>query len=293
MEAQGGLLLLDKPVGPTSHDVVSKVRRAAGLRRVGHAGTLDPFASGLLFLLLGPATRLSEYLLGLDKTYLATARLGVETTTCDPEGDVVEESGGWEELDRYGVEDALAAFRGEILQEPPVYSSKKIRGEAAHRRVRRGETVTLKEVPVTVHEIRLLDLSLPLIRFHVRCSSGTYVRSLARDLGRKLEVGAYLTDLRRTRIGSVPVEEALPLSALEEGSSWKERILTPTQALSHLPSVSVDLEEAGRLRQGQKVEVRDGDLSRESPIRVVHDGDLVAVGVVREDGLWPRKVFGA
>lgn len=293
MEAQGGLLLLDKPVGPTSHDVVSKVRRAAGLRRVGHAGTLDPFASGLLFLLLGPATRLSEYFLGLDKTYLATARLGMETTTCDPEGEVAEESQEWQGLDRQRVEDALATFRGGILQVPPVYSAKKIRGEAAHRRVRRGEAVTLREVPVTVYEIRLLEMALPLVRFQLRCSSGTYVRSLARDLGRKLGVGGYLTELRRTRIGSVSVEEALPLSALEEEPSWKEEIIPPARALSHLPSVFVDSEEAGRLRQGQKIGIRDGDLSRESTVRVIQDGELVAVGVVREDGLWPRKVFGA
>ncbi|MGM0668129.1 MAG: tRNA pseudouridine(55) synthase TruB [Gemmatimonadota bacterium] len=292
MDARGGVLLVDKPVGPTSHDVVAKVRRVAGLRRVGHAGTLDPFASGLLILLLGQATRLSEYLLGLDKDYLATARLGVETTTCDPEGEVVAESGGWEGLQAPEVEGALSSLQGRILQKPPVYSSKKIRGEAAHRRVRRGELVEMKEVEVTIHQIGLLELSLPEVRFRVRCSSGTYVRALGRDLGRRLGVGAHLTSLRRTGIGTLSVEDSVSLEAMEDPSVWQEELLSPAAALSHLPAVSIDEAEARRIRQGQEIP-RDGEeLSEAIPVRILADGDLLAIGLVKGNRLRPKKVLG-
>lgn len=292
MEAQGGILLLDKPVGPTSHDIVARARKAAGIRRVGHAGTLDPFASGLLILLLGPATRLSEHLLGLDKEYLATARLGVTTDTGDPEGEIVEESTGWMELERTTIGEALASFRGKILQEPPAFSAKKVRGEAAHRRVRRGESVTLEPVEVKIHEIELLEVASPSVQFRVRCSSGTYIRSLARDLGMKLQVGAHLTDLRRTRIGRFSLEQALSTSEMERDSSWGNRLLSPAQALAHLPSVSVDPEEARRLRQGQNIAAGAGVSPGKTPLRILLKEELVAVGSVKNGRIWPRKVFG-
>lgn len=291
MDVRGGILLVDKPVGPTSHDVVAKVRRVAGLRRVGHAGTLDPFASGLLILLLGQATRLSEYLLGLDKDYLATARLGVETTTCDPEGEVVVENRGWEDLEAQEVGRALSSFLGRILQEPPVYSSKKIRGEAAHRRVRRGEVVQMKAVEVTVHRIKLLEFSPPEIRFQLSCSSGTYVRALGRDLGKKLGVGAHLTSLRRTGIGALSVDDSISLQELEDTREWQERLLSPARALSHLPAVSVGEEEVRRIRQGQDIPLAGGAPSQAAPVRILEKGELVAMGLVRGDRIRPKKVL--
>lgn len=296
MKPAGGALLVDKPVGPTSHDIVAQVRKAAGTRRVGHAGTLDPFASGLLLVLLGTATRLSEYLLGLDKAYVATARLGMETTTCDPEGEVLGENEAWRGLGHPEVEAALASFQGEITQEPPAFSSKKIRGEAAHRRARRGEVVEMKEVGVTVHHIQLLDLHPPAVTFGLRCSSGTYIRALGRDLGRKLGVGAYLTDLRRTGIGGFSVEDAVTLSQVQDDTRWRERLLSPAQAVSHLPAISVGPEDAGRLRHGQDISSSMATMTTPEPgnrVRVLMDGELVAIGMHVEDRLKPRKVFGA
>jgi len=291
VEAGGGVLLVDKPVGPTSHDVVARVRKKTGIRRVGHAGTLDPFASGLLILLLGKATRLSEYLLSLEKEYIATARMGVETATHDLDGDVVREDAGWTGLTVARIEEALASFSGTILQEPPAYSAKKIRGEAAHRRVRRGESVEMKPVEVVVHEIHLLDLSLPRVDFRVRCSSGTYIRALARDLGVALRVGAHLTGLRRTRIGGLSVEDAVTLDDLEEGGDLREKLLSPARALSHLPAVTLEAEEVRRIRNGQEISLDTDSLPQGTPIRILLDGELVAMGLARGGQIKPRKVL--
>ncbi|MBW3535341.1 MAG: tRNA pseudouridine(55) synthase TruB, partial [Gemmatimonadetes bacterium] len=212
----GGVLPVDKPAGPTSHDVVGMARRALETRRVGHTGTLDPFATGLLLLCVGPATRLSEYLTGLDKTYEATALLGTRTETEDAEGAVVSRDDRWKALEPSEVRDAVAAMVGPMAQVPPAFSAKKVAGEAAHRRARRGESFTLEAVVVEVYAAELLEVALPEIRFRVRCSSGTYVRALARDLGESLGTGAHLTALRRTRVGAFPVDGALPPPALED-----------------------------------------------------------------------------
>lgn len=291
MERGGGVLLVDKPAGPTSHDVVARVRSLAGIRRVGHAGTLDPFASGLLILLLGKATRLSEYLLGLEKEYVATAELGVETTTHDPEGEVVREDAGWTALTTSTIEDALSSFLGTNLQEPPSYSAKKIRGVAAHRRVRRGEEVEMKPVEVSIHEIRLLELGLPRVQFRLRCSAGTYVRAVARDLGRSLGVGAHLTGLRRTGIGSWSVSNAVALDDLREDQGWGERLLSPARALSHLPAVAVERDQARQIRNGQEISMEGPTIPQGEPIRILLDGELVAVGIAQGSALRPRKVL--
>lgn len=291
MDAVSGALLVDKPVGPTSHDMVARVRKAAGTRRVGHAGTLDPFASGLLILLLGKATRLSEHLLGLDKEYEATARLGVETASADPEGEVVRESQDWKLLSRDQVAGALDGFRGKITQVPPVYSSKKIRGEAAHRRVRRGEVVEMKEVEVTIHDIQLLSVDLPLVRFRIRCSSGTYVRAVGRDLGRSLDVGAHLTGLRRTEIGGFSVTEALAPEFFDDPEVWRAKILAPARAVAHLPALPVNSREAERLRQGQEIPFPNSDVSPETPVRILLDDTLVGIGFLREGRLRPKRVL--
>jgi len=287
-----GILLVDKPAGPTSHDVVAQIRRAAGIRRVGHAGTLDPFASGLLVILLGQATRLAEYLLSLDKSYEATAVLGVETSTHDTEGEIVTENPDWGSLSQADVEMALGKLQGSILQEPPRYSSKKVRGVAAHRRVRRGEEVVLEPVAVTVHAISLLDRSGPEIRFQVRCSSGTYIRALARDLGRTLGVGAHLTGLVRTRIGAFCLDAAAGLEDLPDRAAVLERLMPPALALSHLPSVDVDASGAAKIRQGQHVSV-EGSLPLEGePVRILFEGQLLAMGAMEGGLLRPRKVLG-
>lgn len=286
-----GILLVDKPVGPTSHDVVSRVRKAVDLRRVGHAGTLDPFATGLLILLIGRATRLSEYLLGLNKVYEATAHLGIETTTHDPEGSIVSEAPVGEGLTREEVENALATFSGEILQEPPVFSAKKVRGEAAHRRVRRGEDVVLEKARVTIYDIALTTFAPPEVGFRVRCSAGTYIRALGRDLGRALGVGAHLKTLRRTGIGGFSVDSALSFSDLEREEGLAGHLISPADALSHLPSVTVSQADAGRIRQGQFLPLEDGELLEGGPVRILLEGELLAIGARSGDHLRPRKVL--
>ena len=294
--ADGDFVLpVDKPEGPTSHDVVAAARRGLRTRRVGHTGTLDPFASGLLLLCIGRATRLAEYLTGLPKTYEAVARLGVETDTLDHHGEAVgatRDPGGVSET---AVVEALASFRGVQEQIPPQFSAKKVDGEAMHRRARRGERVELSAVTITVHEIELTGFEPPEVRFRLRCSSGTYVRAVARDLGRMLDVGAHLTGLRRTSVGDFPVDTAIPLDALADPRRVADAAIEPTQAVRHLESVAVDASEVARLRHGQRL--RLDAAGADSPagarrVAVAHEGALVAIGELDDGVLRPRKVFG-
>ena len=285
-----GVLLIDKPIGPTSHDIVREARARLGLRRVGHAGTLDPFASGLLLLCLGPSTRISQYLSAMDKTYLATARLGVSTNTHDVDGDIVDDSSRWRELDERAVRDALEALQGTILQVPPRYSAKKLQGTAAHRRSRRGETVTLEPVPVEVYEIREIRCALPFVTFAVRCSSGTYVRALARDLGMALGAGAHLAALRRTLVGAMSVRDAVPAGELHEEVP-RAAHLPAARALAHLPAVRVGEEDAARLACGQAIQPTLEPVPDADPVVALERGALVAIGVGRGGVLRPRKVF--
>jgi tRNA pseudouridine55 synthase len=288
--ARDGILLVDKPRGPTSHDVVARARKTLDERRVGHTGTLDPFATGLLLLCVGGATRLSQYLTGLDKTYEAEARLGVATDTLDVDGEVVAESDGWQALDADRVEAGLAGLRGEQRQVPPQYSAKKVGGVAMHRRARKGETVALEARPVVIHELELTEVDLPEIRFRVRCSSGTYVRALARDLGEALGVGAHLTALRRTAVGSFRVEDALPLADLRDGEGVPDDAwVAPLDALGHLPRVEVEEDVAAALAHGRILEWEGED--RPEPLVVAHEGELVAVCQLVSGRLRPRKVF--
>ena len=289
--SDGFVVPVDKPVGPTSHDVVVAARRALGVRRVGHTGTLDPFASGLLLLCVGGATRLAEYLTDMDKTYIATARLGQRTETDDREGDIIEERLGWEGLEVERVAAALSDFLGPIQQVPPQYSAKKISGVAMHRRARRGEVVALEARPVTIHDIELMLLELPLVRFKVRCSSGTYVRSLARDLGEALGLGAHLLDLRRTRIGSFGVECALTLQELTEPGRVREAAIAPMGAVEHLGVVELGVEQVGRLMHGQAIP-NPGPLP-DGLVAASHLGELVAVCLVADGTLRPKKVLRA
>ena len=287
-----GLLPVDKPMGLTSHDVVASARRALGLRRIGHTGTLDPFASGLLLLLLGTTTRLTEYLDGFSKEYRATARLGTCTATDDLEGEVVAVSDAWVDLEPAAIEGAVASFRGEIGQVPPTYSAKKVGGRPAHRRVRAGETVELAAVSVTIHEIVIEELALPDVRFRVRCSTGTYVRALARDLGERLGVGAHLVELRRLAIGPFRIEEALPYELLGDAARVAEAWLPPLGALAHLTRIDVGDEEAGKLAMGQALAADEYGVPEEAgPIAVARGDVLVAVAKRDGDLIRPKKVF--
>jgi tRNA pseudouridine55 synthase len=272
-------VLIDKPAGPTSHDAVQRVRRAYGTRAVGHTGTLDPFATGLLIVLVGRATRLAQFVAGSAKTYLATARLGVRTDTDDLLGAVVGEPTDPGRLTVADVAAALEAHRGTRPQRPPVFSAKRVGGERSHRLARRGRSVTLAEVPVTVHEIALVSWAPPTVVFRAVVSAGTYVRALARDLGEMLGVGGHLTALRREAIGALRVEDAVPLDQVEPGTP----LLPPRRVLADLPAVELSDDERDAVRHGRAVR-REG---------VAGDAVLLARGdellaVARADDGWLR-----
>lgn len=210
-----GLVIVDKPAGITSHDVVSRVRRLAGTRKVGHAGTLDPMATGVLVLGVNRATRLLGHLLGSDKSYAATIRLGVATTTDDAEGEVVA-TAATEAVTEQQVRAGLAAMVGRIQQRPSSVSAIKVAGRRAYDRVRAGETVELPARTVDIHELQVTRVALPSVEISVRCSSGTYVRAIARDLGESLGVGGHLSALRRTAVGPYDVSGAHTLEELAD-----------------------------------------------------------------------------
>ncbi len=214
-----GFLLIDKPSGITSHDAVDAVRRVARTRRVGHAGTLDPFATGLLIVGINKATKKLGDLAGLDKTYEAAARLGATSTTDDPEG-VVSFRKPANQPDQTEVESVFQQFRGSYLQTAPAYSAKKVGGKKLYELARAGRAheVVLPKKTVTITELVILDYAWPDVRFRVSCSSGTYIRALARDIGETLGVGAYLTELRRTKIGAYDVIDAVLLRDLTDAN---------------------------------------------------------------------------
>lgn len=285
---RSGILLVDKPVGPTSHDVVAVARRALGIRKVGHTGTLDPFASGLLVLCYGRATRVAEFLVGLDKAYEAVARLGVATDSFDHLGEVVSEDDAWVGVEVESVEQALDRLGGSQLQVPPSYSAIKVGGTPAHRRVRRGEEVTLEARPVRIDVLELDWLRPPELGLTVVCSSGTYVRSLARDLGEHLGTGCHLTALRRTRVGALQVESAASLDDLRSGHVPQSARVGWRTALAHIPEFDVSGDQARRLAMGQTVEHTGPDADVGA---IYHENDLVAMAEVAGGRIKPRKVL--
>lgn len=283
-----GVLPIDKPVGPTSHDAVAVARRALRTRRIGHTGTLDPFASGLLLLCVGRATRIAEYLTAQAKSYRAVMRLGAETDTDDHTGSVLRTSERWRDLEAQAIAAALARQQGVRLQTPPAYSAKKVAGERLYERARRGESVEPVAVQVEVHDIRLTAWSPPDVAFEVTCSSGTYIRSIARDVGRELDTFAHLVSLRRTAIGSVGVEDAVALEALAERGL--ERPLVPAlAALAHLPRIDLDDAAAAAVRHGRAIAV-DPQVSADA-VALAHGGSLLAIARVHGGTAQPRKVL--
>lgn len=297
-----GLLPVDKPAGPTSHDIVDRVRATLGIRRVGHTGTLDPFASGLLLLLVGRATRLAEYLHLPLKSYRAVALLGRSTDTDDLHGDILTEdpSERWRALSVEDVTGALSSFRGALRQRPPLFSAKKVGGESAYRKARRGEAVDLPSVDVEVDEIMLEAFEAPRVTFRVSCSTGTYIRSLARDLGEALGTGAHLEELRRTAVGNFRVEDALGSEELDDPEKVRRALLPPDQALGHLVIARLRGVAAQRFTHGGEVEVGGVDvtveedsnrvLSEGAPVAVVGEETFLGVGERRGERIRPRKV---
>lgn len=292
-----GILVVDKPLGATSFDIVRRIRRATGEKRVGHAGTLDPAATGVLLVLLGQATRVTEYLMDMAKTYRGTVHLGVSTATYDSEGDVVREA------DASGVaedtlHDVLKAFVGEIEQVPPAHSAVKIDGERAYHRARRGEDVEMKARPVTIYRIELLRYEPPIAELEVECARGTYIRSLAHDLGERLGCGAHLASLVRTRIGPFSVDAAADeatLSAAFEADTWRELLQPIDCGLIALPAITLEIEDEKDLRHGQGVVIAGVEPPPHGTEARGYAEDGSLVGIIRFDagtGMWrPRKVF--
>jgi len=282
-----GLLILDKPIGPTSHDVIQRLRRLSGQRRIGHAGTLDPLASGVLLVCLGRATRFVEYLVGLDKTYETTVRLGQATTTYDAEGAVTLERPV--EVTPEQIEAALAALRGPIQQRVPPFSAVKRDGQPLYKRARRGEVVEPPARAVTIHALDVLDFAPPLLTLRVVCSSGTYVRSLAHDLGAALGCGGHVAALRRTAVGRFTVAQAVSLDALTP-ETLAEHLLPPEAVVAHLPRLDVDETSAARLLMGQRLtapgDAPVGDVAAFGP-----DEQFLGVVVVDGEVLRPRKML--
>jgi tRNA pseudouridine55 synthase len=286
-----GILIIDKPVGPTSHDVVARVRRALGEQRIGHAGTLDPQATGVLVLVVGRATRLARFFTGEDKSYDAAIRLGIATDTYDAAGRVVAVSpavpgpgagAGVVLPDREAVSKALAAFVGTYPQTPPAFSAKKVAGVRAYARARQGAPVEPKPAVVSAHEIALESVEAGLVRLRIRCSAGFYVRSLAHALGERLGVGAHLEALRRTRAGSFDISQAASLEAVEqEGTAATRRLVPLAGALPDLPAATLTDDGVRRVRHGVTLAAADFPApppGGSGPVRLLGpDGRLVAI----------------
>ncbi len=289
-----GILNIDKPLGITSHDVVDSVRRASGVKRVGHAGTLDPAASGVLLVCLGQATRVSEFLMDGTKHYDAHIRLGVTTDTGDREGRVIRETNDVR-TSREHVERIVNRFHGPIQQIPPMHSALKHKGTPLHKLARRGIEVERSPRLVEIFDLRVTDWVPPSLRLHVECSRGTYIRALARDLGEALGTGAHLEGLVRVASGSFTLDDALSLSTVEESfatGSWA-RILHPLdEALLHFEAAVVDPETEMRIRQGQGIK---GLKPLDGPFCRAYSSSRRFVALLRyeeESELWkPRKVF--
>ncbi len=296
-----GILNVDKPRGPTSFDIVRAVRRGTGEKRVGHAGALDPAASGVLLVLLEQATRITEYLMDLPKVYRAVVRLGVTTTTYDTEGDVTAQRDV--EVSEMEVKHTLTTFAGEILQTPPAFSALKIGGEPAYRAARRGEAVEMTPRPVRIYRTDLLAFNPPDAEIEVECGRGTYIRSLAHDLGQALGCGAHLADLERVEIGPFSVAQAVSMSNLESGfadGTWRRFVQPIDSGLALLPVLHASRDEENALRHGQAagLETNAGE-ARAQPADGLEaraqSADGLLIGIVRfdqETGLWrPRKIF--
>jgi tRNA pseudouridine55 synthase len=281
-------VLVDKPAAMTSHDVVQRVRRVMGTRGAGHTGTLDPFATGLLVVLLGRATRLARFVETQFKTYLATARLGIRTDTDDLTGRVVETSDSAGRISRAQVVAALAGFLGTQPQRPPQYSAKHVEGERSYAKARRGELVELPEVSVTVRRIEVVGFQAPLVTFRAEVSAGTYLRAMARDLGDRLGVGAHLTSLRREAIGSLRVEDSVPFDQLS-----RDAVISARSVLGDLPTVELD--ESARLAVAHGRAVPEtgaaGQRGSGAVVALVAGGELVAVARGEDGWLHPTVVL--
>lgn len=287
-----GVIVIDKPIGMTSHDVVQVVRKGTNIRRAGHTGTLDPRASGVLVILVGPSVRLSEYVSASDKRYQAVIQLGTTTDTYDADGRVLSTTSV--DISEKQFDDVLQSFVGEIEQVPPPYSSVKVKGRHSYDMARNGEEVDLDPRTINVYNLELLEWAPPEAVIDVFCSSGTYVRSLAHDLGEKLGCGAHLIGLRRTRSGRFNLRDAVPLRKLKEAfddNSWDKYLIPAAEALSDWPAIELSPEQLDIVRHGRRIpaEAGVGTMAR----AISENGELIGLLEFDQETMeWqPKKVF--
>jgi tRNA pseudouridine55 synthase len=316
MGSMDGALIIDKPPDWTSHDVVARVRHLLQERRVGHTGTLDPFATGVLVLLIGRATRLAQFLSGLDKEYEAVIRLGFATDTGDVTGKPLDNSGADTgaapsksdlKFTDSEIEAALASLRGEIDQVPPMYSAKKQQGRKLYELARRGEEVERQPVRVCIHAFEVLKPTGELLKdnldgtvdlkVRVACSAGTYIRTLAEDFGKRLGIGAHVAELRRTRVGDFPIRNGSTLEQLQESiaeESLGRILLPPDDVLAHLPAFDLTDADVLRARNGVSVEVAEPAWTNDEQVRLRDGhGHLIAIALFEAEKnlLRPRVVL--
>jgi tRNA pseudouridine55 synthase len=294
-DAVDGVLLLDKPVGLSSNDALIRAKRVMNAKKAGHTGTLDPFATGLLPLCFGEATKFSQDLLEADKTYDATVHLGIMTTTGDTEGDAIETREVDVTLEQ--IEAALARFRGPILQVPPMYSALKRDGKALYEYAREGITLEREARPVTIHGLELVGYEAPLLKIRVTCSKGTYVRVLGEDIGAALGCGAHLNALRRIQVGALTAATMITLEDLQ-AHAGPLSLLAPVDALlSTFPSVELTAELAKRFLNGQRLALGKEDVlvpAEPGRVRVYHDAKLLGTANLQEYAvLAPERLIAA
>lgn len=282
-----GILIIDKPAGITSHDVVARVRRILQTKRVGHTGTLDPFATGVMVILIGQATRLAQFLDKDEKEYEALVRFGFETETGDKTGSPKSQVQSPKSLSDKKVSAVLDDFRGQIEQTPPMYSAKKVDGKKLYEHARKGETIERMSVTITIHELESFgDLSETDsglgtwdLRLKVTCSAGTYIRTLAEDIGRKVDVGAHLAELRRTRAGKFGIEQSITLENLEQIDDKQSVLIPMEEAVSHLTAFTLNADRVSKTQSGMSTRVFDAQFTAGQPIRMIdEDGTLIAIG---------------
>jgi tRNA pseudouridine55 synthase len=294
--AISGILVVDKPTGMTSHDVVQAIRNGTGIKRAGHTGTLDPRASGVLVILIGPAVRLSEYISASDKRYQAIIRLGATTDTFDADGRFTNNAAPQAPINisEEQFEEALKKFVGRIEQTPPPYSAVKVQGRRAYDMARQGEEVELEPRIIDVYHLEVLEWAPPEVVIDVHCSSGTYVRSLANDLGNVLGCGAYLTGLRRTKSGRFSLRDATPLRKLQEAfnaGNWYQYLIPAAEGLADWPGVELDPDQVEAIKHGHRITAEPG--SKGMVRGVSMQGELIALLEIDEaSNEWkPKKVF--
>lgn len=297
-----GLLIIDKPAGITSHDVVARVRRILKTKRVGHTGTLDPFATGVMVILVGKATRLAQFLDKDEKEYEAVVQFGAETDTGDHTGRRKADDGRRNDevraqLEQTNWEQVLEEFRGNTLQTPPMYSAKKVEGRKLYEMARQGLEIERKEISVAIHKLDIIDrpVAPSSILIRVACSAGTYIRTLAEDIGRQVGLGAHLTELRRTRAGRFTIDRAVTLDQLQDARSPSDHLRPIDEAVEHLPEFVLREDRVAKTLNGMSTRDHSGSFTADEQIRMTTPrGELIAIGYYddAERVIQPKVVLG-